>query len=299
MILSIRIVRPSSREKESLLPDRVRAIEAMGHKVSVDDRPVNPQWPFVAASRAERLASLTSALLDEAIDVILAARGGYGASDLLPDLPWDKIKNSKPKKLVGFSDICALHSALMIHAGWFGIHAPMTASTLWPLTGGPDIAALFAILEGRIQGHRFPVSLVGKDLQAPLSGPLFGGNLSVLTNLIGTPWFPKSLAGAIVFLEDVGENPGRLMRQFNQWIHAGVLKNVKALLIGGFTDLGRDNPDHDPRLIAQFVERSHLPCFSTQAFGHIAPNHPIQYGAIGTLTRDELNWTNSTTERLV
>ena len=275
----------------------------MGHKVSVDDRPVNPKWPFVAASRDERLSSLADALLDDKIDVILAARGGYGASDLLPDLPWDKIKNAKPKKLVGFSDICALHSALLIQAGWSGIHAPMAASSLWPLNGGPDIAALFAILEGRVEGHRFPVKPLGNGTKAPpagpLSGPLFGGNLSVLTNLIGTPWFPKSLGGALIFLEDVGENPGRLMRQFNQWIHAGVLKNVKALLIGGFTDLGRDNPDHDPRLLAQFAERSNLPCFSTQAFGHLAPNHPIQYGAIGTLTPDELNWTNSTTERLV
>lgn len=299
MSLCIRIIRPASREKTSLLPSRIQAMEARGHKVLFEDLPIDESWPFVASSYESRLKSLTSALLEPSLDVIIAARGGYGVSDLLDELPWDRLEKATPKVVVGYSDICALHSALFNRLGWKTcIHGPMVASELWLSDTSPDLVQLWNILEGRRPIVSFPVKPVSQPrspaafagTSEEISGWLFGGNLSVLTNLLGTTYFPQHLRGAVLFLEDVGENPARLARQFNQWVHLGVLAGVKALILGGLTALGKDIPDHDPRLLQQFRMRSNIPTFSTPAFGHLTPNFPIAYGATGSIKNEQLTW---------
>lgn len=297
MSLCIRIIRPASREKAPLLPIRIKAMQARGYKIFFDDIPVDPSWPFVASSSETRLKALTDALLEPESQVVLAARGGYGVSDLLADLPWERLKKAVPKFVIGFSDISALHSALYCKLGWKTcIHGPMAASELWDPDSGADVMQLWDILEGRSQGLSFPVQrVVSSDMQSAntgtsINGWLFGGNLSVLTNILATQFFPKSLKGAVVFLEDIGENPGRLVRQFTQWLHLDVLKDAAALVLGGFNVLGKDIPDHDPRLLEQFRRRSGIPTFSTTAFGHLSPNSPIIYGAEAIIAKDELSW---------
>jgi muramoyltetrapeptide carboxypeptidase len=126
-----------------------------------------------------------------------------------------------------------------------------------------------------------------------VSGILFGGCFTVLTNLIGTPYLPSSLAGHIVFFEDTDENPARLMRAFNQWLQSGLLNNAKALIIGSLRNLGEKIADCAPYVYEHFANRAgpSLPVFSTADFGHSSPNFPLMVGAHATIKGNQLKWT--------
>ena len=127
---TIRIIRPSSRESGNLLTEKIESIERLGYNVLYDEILPDPSWPYASSTIETRLKSLENALFEESTDIIMCARGGYGASDLIAALNWDKLSEIKEKPIVGFSDISALHSAFYKKLGWRGIHAPMPATAL-------------------------------------------------------------------------------------------------------------------------------------------------------------------------
>ena len=295
MKVTLRIIRPSSREPADLLGPRLDELAAAGFEVLHDEIPRDPDWPYTAAPTAERAQALAAALTESRSDFVLCARGGYGASDLLPRLDWSQLASAKPKLVVGFSDVSALHSALYTRLGWPGLHAPMPATTLWRKDGQEDdVGQLLALLktfqaDGTATGS-LAVQPVGTSEAAPLVGPLFGGCFTVLTNLIGTPYFPRSLAGHVVFIEDTGEHPARLMRALNQWLLAGVLDGARALVVGYLRDLGDKIPDCAPFVYQQFAARVPVPVYATPLFGHTSPNHPLLIGADAVLGQGRLTW---------
>ncbi len=287
-VKTIRIIKCSGADKEGLLLNRIAELESLGFKILFDDSIPDPAWPYCATDLETRKKALTSALLEEESDAIWWARGGYGASDLLPSIPWSTVKASKPKPIIGFSDVCAAQSALYVMTGRPSIHGPMPASSLWRLNGGDDIDQLLDILSGRQSSGFFDLSSNKKH--APIEGKLFGGCLAVLTSLIGTPYLPKSLAGHILMFEDVSENPGRVMRMLNQWQQSGSLAGVKAIVFGSFTDLGNSLPDHSPVLFDEIYKRFELPVFTSFKFGHLSPNTPFVVGSNAMIGNQKLTW---------
>ncbi len=137
-------------------------------------------------------------------------------------------------------------------------------------------------LLGNMRSHQWRGELslqcIGTQAPTSLSGTLFGGCFSVLTNLLGTPYFPKSLAGHILFLEDTGETLGRLLRFLNQWLQSGALSGVKAIILGNFRDLANNDPQAIAQFNSAFAERCQLPVFISNQFGHTSPNTPIAVG---------------------
>ncbi len=223
---------------------------------------------YLAGTDASRGADLQAALDDEGVHAIFAARGGYGAMRLLPTLTLPT-----PKLLVGFSDITALHLAAQSR-GWRSLHAPV----LTQLGKQPAavVERLFATLEGQpVAPHRASRTVVAGVAE----GPLLGGNLSVLTRLIGTKWMPD-LRGAVLFLEDVGEQPYRLDRM---WMHlklSGLLEGVRGVVFGEFTgcdekDAGYTSGDVLDELAAQLG----VPCAAGFSIGHGEVNEPLMLGA--------------------
>lgn len=296
--MTLRIVRSSSREKLDLLAARVAELSSLGFQVLHDELPPDASWRYTSASIPDRAKALMDALTEPTSQAVLCARGGYGANDLLPVLDWDRLKTAKPKLLVGFSDTSALHSALYARFGWVGLHAPMPATVLWRQDGrGDDVDELLGILKdmhaGKAISASLPLTAISDTAKAAttISGRLFGGCFTVLSALIGTPYFPKSLAGHIVFLEDTDENPGRLMRNLNQWQQAGHLQGVKAIVLGHLRGLGGDVPDSAPFVLEQFAKR--LPgvaIFHSPLFGHTSPNHPLMVGAEANIQHSKLTW---------
>ncbi len=244
-----------------------------------------PALGFLAASDAQRLADLHAAFTDPEVDAVLALRGGYGCTRLLDELDTALLRRH-PKLLIGYSDLTALH-AVLDREGLPSLHAPMPASD-WGLPGADaDTDALFkGLARGWRRGDR-----LGLALPHPLSrggavrGRLIGGNLAVFAALVGTRWLPDC-RGALLFIEDVSEEPYRIDRLLTQLRQAGVLGAVAGLVLGSFTDA--ESPD---AVLADQLARLGCPVLAGWPSGHGQPNRPLPLGlmtemdpAAGTLT---------------
>lgn len=250
-------------------------------------------WKFTAGSVDYRCHVLNQALLDPDSKFVLCARGGYGASDLLDGIPFGKLKSSRCEKIVtGFSDVSAIQSALYAKLGWKSLHAPMPASSLWKRGGNQrDVNSLLSILQGHKCSETLQLDRSYRSLGStkPVYGKLFGGCLAVLTNLIGTDFFPKNLSGHILFLEDIDENPAQVVRYLNQWKMSGALSGVKALVFGNMVDCySKDCTER--QFLTEIRARFSLPVYVSHDFGHVSPNTPIMIGARGCLTEGEFRW---------
>ncbi|GJL82748.1 MAG: putative carboxypeptidase [marine bacterium B5-7] len=306
--MSIAIVDPSGQPDDDALKRNIAALEQSGIKCS---------FIRYCQSHGDRLGiqgiSARLAILEEALsnhEVIVCARGGYGASDLISGLDYDHLKHLPERLVVGFSDICALHSALYAQLGWRGIHGPMPGSTLWQ-TDGPDVAALIEIIEnwpepsiGRLSVAPAVVpGLAGSDPPQPhqyngdvIEGKLFGGCLSVLSALVGTRYFPADLGQHILFLEDVNESVPQVLRAWNQWLQSGAMDGVSAVVTGCF---GHRDPQERARLTALpelIQERSPVAVFQSTGFGHVSPNVPLMIGAPARIARGELQFGSRATD---
>lgn len=230
---------------------------------------------YLAGTDTVRAAALQDALDQEGVKAIFAARGGYGAMRLLPSLRF-----GAPRHLVGFSDITALHLAAQ-RFGWRSVHAPVLTQLG---KQSHDVAErLFAVLEGRgvpaLHGSRCIVP-------GSATGPLLGGNLSVLTCLIGTPYLP-SLRGAVLLLEDVGERPYRLDRMWTQLKLAGHLDGLAGVVFGDFTGCEeRDASYTSLDVLAELAADLGVPCASGFRVGHGDVNQPVVLGGVVTLNAD-------------
>ncbi|MBW2461206.1 MAG: LD-carboxypeptidase [Deltaproteobacteria bacterium] len=235
---------------------------------------------YLAGDDARRLEELRAAITDPAIDGIVAARGGYGATRLLPDLDVALVtKHAKP--LIGFSDVTALHS-LWARAGLRSLHGAMVAAL-----GRADAALMprwFAAVEG---GVAKPLSGLGCIAPGRGEGPLVGGNLAVLAALVGTGFEPP-LAGAVLFLEDIGERPYRIDRTLTTLRQAGWLSRIEGVALGHFTDC--DTGDDGISVEAVLRERLGglgVPVISGVPSGHVADNVELPFGAPVVVDGDE------------
>lgn len=224
---------------------------------------------YLAGTDASRGEQLQAAFDDPGLKAIFAARGGYGAMRLLPSLKLP----AAPKWLAGFSDVTALHLALQVN-GWQSLHAPVL--TQLGKQSGEVIARFFDALEGKgvppLRGTTTVVPGVAE-------GPLLGGNLSVLTRLIGTKWLP-SLRGAVLLIEDVGERPYRLDRM---WVHlklAGALEGVAGVVFGEFTGCDEKDAGYTASdVMHEFARALGVPCAAGFTIGHGEVNEPVILGA--------------------
>lgn len=223
---------------------------------------------YLAGSDESRAADLQRAFNDDSIKAIIAARGGYGTLRLLNRI------TLKPKAIAGFSDLTALH-AMAQATGFRSLHAPVVTQLG---TQSPEIAErLFALLEGReIEPLKGTQTLTPGIAQ----GPLLGGNLAVLTRLLGTPYFP-SLRGAVLLLEDIGERPYALDRMFTHMGLADALKDLAGLVLGDFTKCEEKGASYTSQeVLADLSRELAVPCASGFAIGHGAINTPVVLGAM-------------------
>lgn len=297
MELTVRVIRPSSREKENILSSRLTFLRSKNLIIRFDDQMPDPSWAYHSSTIQNRALALSQALLEPDSDFVMAARGGYGASDILPHLPWDQLKKSHPKILIGFSDISALHSGLYAVLGWPSIHGPMPLTGLWNKNSSLDTDELLGLMKtiregSEVSGHLplLAIDSVGSvDSSADsrsLRGPMFGGCFSVLTGLIGTPYFPATLKDHIIFIEDIDEHPGRLIRALNQWSQSGCLAGAKAFVVGYLKSMGEKIPDNAAFVLNRIASQlAPLPVFHTPLFGHTSPNFPIVLGAQAEIHR--------------
>ncbi len=235
---------------------------------------------YLAGSDARRLDELTTALADPEVRALFCARGGYGATRLLAPLA-GAAPGGAPKLLVGFSDITALHLWMQSH-GRISIHGPVLTQLgrLPPHSG----QRLFSLLES----HSPPAALRGRAtfVGGVAEGPLLGGNLSVLSRMLGTPRMP-AIDGAVLLLEDQGERPYRLDRMWTHLQLAGVFARVRGIALGSFTDCEEPAaPYTSAEVLRELAEATGLPCAAGFPIGHGEVNEAVPLGAAVRLDAD-------------
>jgi muramoyltetrapeptide carboxypeptidase len=211
---------------------------------------------YISASDADRREDLEEVFRDPNVQGILCAKGGYGSLRLLDQLDFTAL-TATPKVFVGFSDITALLLGLYAKTGLCTFHGPMPAYNF----AIPDFPRYNSERFWQIvQGVKVPYSLenpLKSSYQTiyggKAQGKLVGGNLTVLSHLVGTPYLP-TLKDAILFLEDVDEEPYRIERCLVHLRLAGLLQGIAGIVLGEFIDCLPKRPDRpSPTLLDVFT----------------------------------------------
>lgn len=247
--------------------------------VPIHDPGIFSRWRYLAGDDDRRLHELSAALSDPGVRAVFCARGGYGAMRLLRRLNVDRLP---PRLLVGFSDITALHLTWQA-AGRVSVHGPvMTQLGKQPR---PSIERLFHVLESAEPAP--PLQGGHAVVPGAVEGPLVGGNLSVITRLLGTPYLPP-LKGAVLLLEDVGERPYRLDRMWTHLALAGVFEQVAGIVLGDFTGCEEKDADYTSLDVLRTLAReTGLPCAAGFRVGHGDVNLTVPLGVRVRLDADQ------------
>lgn len=277
MTKHIYIYSPSGAVRDKTAFKRgVKRLQAMGHEVELDQDVLASEQRF-AGDDAARISALHRAAASGA-DVALISRGGYGITRILPGINYKALAKAVDRgtQFVGISDFTALQLAMLAKAGTTSWAGPAVCEG-FGVEGEPDdimVDCFNDLLLGRGEGagwRQSPgVGTLKPDYHVK-NAPLWGGNLTVLTSLIGTPYFPI-MSGGILFLEDVAEHPYRIERMLTQLLHAGVFKTQKAIVLGQFTEYQLNS--HDKGFKFQSVvdwlrSQVKVPVLTNLPFGHV------------------------------
>lgn len=282
----IYIYSPSSAVRDRAVVRRgVARLKALGHDVELDEAVFASHMRF-AGDDETRLAAIHRAAASGA-DVALITRGGYGLTRILPGIRYKSVAKAieSGTRFVGLSDFTAFQNAVLAKTGAVTWSGPALGED-FGVEGEPDdiMQACFEDLlsgQGEGTGWRVPVSEQRERLLQVKGATLWGGNLAILSAMVGTPWIPQ-VKGGILFLEDVHEHPYRIERMLTQLLYAGVLGRQKAILLGHFTNY-KPYP-HDKGFRLQTVVdwlRAQVKCpvFTRLPFGHVATKVALPVGA--------------------
>src|SRR5262245_10719510 len=295
---TIGLVAPSSAPNE---PERIRfateTIESLGFRVKPGPH-LSDRDGYLAGADAGRAADLNAMFADESVDAIWCVRGGYGASRLLPIFDYGLMQRA-PKALIGYSDITALHMAIQRHAGLVTFHGPVAFRSFTSYTMDALRAALWAPevpirlaapppfekREGQVDWANRATTLVPGRAR----GRLLGGNLCLMSHLVGTPYLPD-LRGSILFLEDVEEAYYRIDRMLTQLWLSGALAGVAGVAFGKFTQCEpspfflQNRPLDE--ILAERFRALGIPTVSGLMIGHIDDQASLPVGCLAELDAD-------------
>ncbi|HUD93222.1 LD-carboxypeptidase [Sphingobium sp.] len=284
---TVGLIEPAGFTDDAFDLDLVRdTIRAMG-LIPKDAPHLAGRFGYLAGKDADRAADVNAMYADPEVRAVFAVRGGWGCARILPLLDFDTIRKN-PKLLIGYSDITALHMAFAAKAGFTTIHGPV-ASSKWGTYSWDAFRAVafdggtptFTNPEGHEDRLAQRVGRIRTFRSGVARGRLLGGNLTVLAALMGTPWMPD-FTGAILFIEDIGEQPYRIDRMLTQMKLAGLLGKLKGVAFGQCTDCGPGGPSFGgftlSEVLQQHLEPLGIPAFQGGQFGHVADQYSLPVG---------------------
>ncbi|SAK63879.1 L,D-carboxypeptidase A [Caballeronia fortuita] len=292
---TIELVAPSGYPHDPAAVERgIGRLRREGHRLENVDA-TRRRFQRFGGTDAERAADLNR-LADASSplpDIVLAVRGGYGASRILHGLDYLGLRRlaDQPVAIVGHSDFTAIQCALFAHAGVKSFGGPMFAGDF-----GAEQVSSFTMQHfwNAISRSSFTVtSNVPQRQRVDATGMLWGGNLAILASLVGTPYLPP-VEGGILYIEDVNEHPFRIERMIYQLYQAGVLGRQQAIVMGEFSG-GRlsdyDNGYSLDAMIEQVRSVTGIPVVTGLQFGHVENLLTLPFGASAHLVATERGFT--------
>ena len=279
----IGIISPASSAHDfTMVESGVRYLEKSGYKVEVGKN-VGKAHGYLAGNDDERADDLHYMFKKKYVKAVMCVRGGYGSPRLLDKIDYKIIKDN-PKIFIGHSDITALQMAILNKTGLVTFAGPMlavdfaeavssfTEEMFWAMItcnkkfgkiNQPDDEKIFTLVKGASKGR------------------IAGGNLSLLSSLIGTNYLPE-LKDKILLIEEVGERPYRIDRMLNQLRLAKVFNQVKGVILGAFIDCNETDPEKKTltlgEVISDYFESLKIPVVYNLKHGHIKDSITIPMG---------------------
>ena len=273
----VAVVAPSSPVNPNRLKRGLRALRRLDLQV-LEAPHLYDRWGFLAGTDKDRAAALQEMFLREEVTGIFCARGGYGAGRILPYLDLKLIRRH-PKVFLGSSDVTILHLALTQRAGLVTFHGPMVEPDFSRGNNPLTHRSLRALI---LNDTTFEGTIAGRFLarKGRITGELTGGNLSLVTFSLGTP-FAIETRGKVLFLEEVNEEPYRIDRMLTHLKLAGKLEGVRGIVFGEMVGC---KPRAGPTsfsvtdVLARFAQEVDIPCFATFPSGHGRENVVLPMG---------------------
>ncbi|HEY2818375.1 MAG TPA: LD-carboxypeptidase [Casimicrobiaceae bacterium] len=280
------IYAPAGFATDPAAVDRAIArLTALGHRVHVDSTARTREQRF-SAGDDERLAAIMRMAEASDIDIAIAVRGGYGWTRLLDRIDYLALA-TKRMRWLGHSDFTAFQLAALARSGMITFAGPMAA---YDFGAEQPSAFTFEQCFGVLDNATWEIecALDGPS-QTIANGVLWGGNLSLVAHLVGTPYLPN-VEGGVLFLEDVAEHPYRIERLLYQLLHAGILERQRAVLLGAFTEYQLTANDEGYDLAAAIDHlrmRAQVPIYTGLPYGHVRDKLTLPVGGRCALeTRD-------------
>ena len=279
--MHLRIISPSGAIDPVYIDQAAARLRSWGHEVS-EGAHARGAWGRFAGTDEERLSDLVAALADSSVDAILCSRGGYGLQRIIDQIP------PITKPVIGFSDITVLHQLSAISSQQ-SVHAIMCKhiATL------PEDSEPIVMLRKALNGEPLSYSVAPHPLNrlGEANAPVFGGNLSVLYGLQGTPYSlqqsaissqPSAISSQapILLIEDIAERHYHIDRMMRNLKMSGVLAQIGGLIVGQFSDC-EDDPAMNCTVyetIKEAVAEYDYPVLFNAPFGHVEHNLPIWFG---------------------
>ena len=278
----IGLVSPASPIADPSRIDKgVRYLESLGYRVEIAPS-VLKNHGYLAGTDEERAGDLHAFFARKDVRAIMCIRGGYGTPRLLRLIKYRLIA-SNPKIFVGYSDLTSLQLAIWKRTGLVQFHGPMvgvdmademdafTEGLFWQTVTAASRVGTIALPDPQ------PTALTGGKAR----GRLLGGNLALLVSSMGTRYFPD-LRDALLYLEDIGEEPYRVDRMLFQLLNAGILHGVSGILAGQFTDCGPKDTTKPSfsvdEVFRQIADLTGRPFLARLPFGHESRKMTIPLG---------------------
>lgn len=284
----IGVISPASPQRDPRRLDRgIAYLEKLGHHVVLGANARKSYGGYLAGTDEERASDIHDMFANKQVDAIFCARGGYGTSRLLTLLDYGLIRRN-PKIFVGFSDTTALQLAIYKRTGLVTFLGAMPSVDMADAFEPESEEQFWRIISSTRSFGSIKQSVPMAGVRTGTTeGILLGGNLSVFTRLVGTPYMPQ-LKGSILVLEDVGEETYRIDRMLMHCELAGILSKVAGIAYGQFTQASQRTSNTPHRDIAEVIaERSvsvNGPVLSGLMFGHEAKKLTLPIGAPVTMS---------------
>ncbi|MGV2938937.1 LD-carboxypeptidase [Mesobacillus sp. LC4] len=284
---TVAVIAPASPPNKENLKRGLKFVEDLGLNYKLG-KSLYSEYGYLAGNDEARLADLNEMFLDDEIKAIICAGGGYGTARIASALDYDAIKNN-PKIFWGYSDITFLHTAIRQQTGLITFHGPMLASDIGKEEADQISKDTFKQLFAPAElNYDSTISQIEELVPGSAEGPLVGGNLSLLSSSMGTP-FEINTEGKILLIEDINEEPRAVDRMLNQLYMAGKLQESAGIIIGDFNNCvpERELSLSLEEVIDHYIQLAGRPALKGFKMGHCSPHIGVPLGAPATMNTKE------------